>query len=67
MNESWTEEVETELFNLLPQLAQNSSGSPLATQVPEAHKLVDRLLVARVQADQQELQDKGHPEKLTRI
>lgn len=67
INESWTEEVETELFALLPQLAQNSSGSPLATQIPEAHRLVDRLLAARVQADQQELQDKGRPEKLTRI
>lgn len=67
LDEPWTEQGEVELFGLLPELGKNSEASVVATQVEAAHRLVDRLLAARVQADEQQLQDTGHPEKLSRI
>ena len=66
LNEQWAEEGEVALFALLAELDRNSATSQLATQIEAAHRLVDRMLAARMQADQQKLQDSGHPEKLTR-
>ena len=66
MAEPWTEAVEVELFGLLREIAENTPASQVAAQVEAAHRLVDRLLLARVEADLKVLQDTGHPEMLTR-
>jgi hypothetical protein len=66
MAEPWTDDVEVELFGLLKEISKNTPASQVATQVEAAHRLVDRLLLARVEANQKVLQDTGHPEKLTR-
>lgn len=66
MAEPWTEEIEVELFDLLTQISRDAPVSQVASQVEAAHRLVDRLLLARVEADQKSLQDTGHPEELTR-
>jgi hypothetical protein len=65
MAEPWTEEIEVELFGLLNEISKNTPASQVAAQVEAAHRLVDRLLLARAEADQKKLQDTGHPEKLT--
>ncbi len=64
--EPWTEEIESELFGLLTEISQNTPASQVSAQVEAAHRLADRLLAARVEADQKKLQDTGHPETLTR-
>ena len=66
MSRAWTEEIEAEMFGLLAEISKNSPETQLSTQVELAHRLVDRLLAARTEADQKQLQDTGHPEKLTR-
>jgi outer membrane lipoprotein-sorting protein len=62
----WTEEIEVEMFSLLAEISKNVPATQLSTQVESAHRLVDRLLAARAEADQKQLQDTGHPEQLTR-
>lgn len=66
MTQPWTEEVETELFGLLADISKNDPSSQLSTQIDAAHRLADRMLAARAEADEKKLQDTGHPEKLTR-
>jgi hypothetical protein len=66
MSELWSESIETELFVLLPELSKNKPSTQLAVQVEAAYRLVDQMLATRLQADQRDLADKGHPEKLTR-
>ena len=66
MKQPWTEATEIELFGLLGEIARNSPETRLSTQVESAHRLVDRLLAARAELQQQALQDTGHPERLTR-
>lgn len=66
MSENWTADVESELFGLLPAILKNQPEMQLSAQVDSAHRLVDRLLLARVQADETALRDTGHPERLTR-
>ena len=64
--ESWTEEREVELFALLAELSKNAPDSQLGIQVEAAYHLVDRMIEARIAADEATLQDTGHPEELTR-
>jgi Flp pilus assembly protein TadD len=64
--ETWTEEREDELFSLLAELSKNEPETQLGAQIEAAHHLVDRMIEARIAADEKELQDTGHPEELTR-
>lgn len=63
----WSEETEVEAFGRLAQLSDaDEAVDRLAVQLPALYRLVDRMIQARVEHDQRELQQIGHPEKLTR-
>jgi tetratricopeptide (TPR) repeat protein len=64
--EPFSEKREVELFSLLAELSKNSPETQLGVQIEAAHHLVDRLIEARIAAEEKTLQDTGHPEKLTR-
>ena len=67
LSRDWQDKYESEAFLLIVQLSVSEHGSQrLVAQVSALHRFVDRMLQARFQADWKQLQDKGHPEKLTR-
>ena len=67
LSREWTDENEIESFALLDRLSSDESAMVrVASQVEALHRLVDTMLTARFQASMKVLQDKGHPEQLTR-
>ncbi|MBT6154013.1 MAG: hypothetical protein HOL01_17015 [Planctomycetaceae bacterium] len=64
---TWSAEVEDELFGLIGTLSPDDSAmSRRTTAVATLHRVVDTMIQKRAQADKSNLQDTGHPEKLTR-
>ncbi|MCA9068357.1 MAG: hypothetical protein KDA84_05510, partial [Planctomycetaceae bacterium] len=74
ISRDWKPEYEAEAFELIEQLLPSWSwgrpspnrGAKLVARLHALHQFVDRMLQARYQADLKNLQDQGHPEKLTR-
>jgi len=67
LQQSWQDELEAEAFTLLPLISSDKNTDVRFGALVEAlHRLVDRVLVARQDAAKSALQDKEHPEELTR-
>ncbi|HUQ71830.1 MAG TPA: hypothetical protein VM165_20030, partial [Planctomycetaceae bacterium] len=67
LNRPWTDDIERELFALLPQFRRGDESPPaLFAAITRLQQLVDRLLAARIAAATQWLTDAAETEKLTR-
>lgn len=67
LSQKWTEQNEQEALSLIQQLSSNASPARrLFVQIGSLHQFVDKMIESRIQAANQEFQDKEHPENLTR-
>ena len=67
LKNSWSEEIEGEALQLLPQLAAAAEpASRLTIQIAALYRLVNGMLAARQARAERELRDQGHLDELTR-
>jgi predicted Zn-dependent protease len=63
----WTEEIEAEAFQRLRELSNTPEPADrLVVQLPALHRLVDAMIAQRIALAEQQLQDQGELNKLTR-
>jgi len=68
LTRAWTDDLETEAFQLLRQLStgQDPTENRLAVQLPALYRLVDRMIANRYARADKELHDQGKVDQLTR-
>ncbi len=67
LSQAWSEEIESEAFDLWLSLSESESPSQRASDLaPKLYQLIDKMLQNRVTASVVELQDEGKSDELTR-